>query len=160
MKCYFIEFVPFHQFAKQMLVNEKNTVVAKAEPIFPGDHLSKAKYTDVIERQLLDGSSDDEKIKLCVSSSIEKKKCEVMRDVSFSRDIRPSFQCVLKENEKCAEALNNGQVDAIVVQARNIGKYNLENLQPILFEAYDENDKYVVIVDQDITLGELKKASL
>ena len=143
-----------------MFVNEKNIVVAKEEPIFPGDHLSKAKYTDVIERQLLDGNSDDEKIKLCVSSNIEKKKCEVMRDVSFSRDIRPSFECVLKENEKCAEALNNGQVDVIVVQAKNIGEYNLENLRPVLFEAFDDDDKYVVVADQDITLGEMKKASL
>lgn len=143
-----------------MLVNEKNTVVAKEDPIFPGEHLSKAKYTDVIERQLLDGDSDVEKIKLCLSSNIEKKKCEVMRDVSFSRDIRPSFECVLKENEKCAEALNNGQVDAIVVQAKNIDKYNLENLRPILFESFDENDKYVVIADEGLTLGELKKAAM
>lgn len=143
-----------------MLVNEKNTVVAKDEPIFPGDHLSKAKYTDVIERQLLDGNSEDEKIKLCVSSNVEKKKCEVLRDVSFSRDIRPSFECVLKENEKCAEAVNNGQVDVVIVQAKNIGKYNLDNLKPILFEAFDEDDKYVVIADRDITLSELKKASL
>lgn len=143
-----------------MLVNEKNTVVAKEEPIFPGDHLSKAKYTDVIERQLLDGNSDDEKIKLCVTSNIEKEKCEVMRDVSFSRDIRPTFECVLKENEKCAEALQNGQVDAIVVQAKNIDKYNLENLRPVLYEAFDDDDKYVVVADQDITIGDLKKATM
>lgn len=44
-----------------MMVNEKNTVVAKDNVIFLGDHLSKAQYTDVIERQLLDGNSNDEK---------------------------------------------------------------------------------------------------
>lgn len=143
-----------------MLVNDKNTVVAKESPILPGDHLSKAKYTDVIERQLLDGNSDDEKIKLCVSSNIELKKCQVMRDVAFSRDIRPSFDCVLKDNSKCGEALNNNQVDAIVVQAQNIGKYNLENVKPILFEAFDENDKYVVVADSDISYSDIKKASL
>lgn len=143
-----------------MLVNERNTVVAKEAPILPGDHLSKAKYTDVIERQLLDGSSDDEKIKLCVSSNIEMRKCQVMRDVAFSRDIRPSFECILKENEKCVEALKESKVDAVVVQAKSIGKLNLENLKPLMFEAYDENDKYVVIADQDISNSDLKKASL
>lgn len=143
-----------------MLVNEKNTVVAKEAPILPGDHLSKAKYTDVIERQLLDGNSDDEKIKLCVSSNIESKKCQVMRDVAFSRDIRPLFECVLKDNAKCGEAINAGEVDVVIVEAKNIAKYNLDDLKPILFEAFAEDDKYVVIADQDISLSALKKASL
>lgn len=143
-----------------MLVNEKNTVVAKDSPILPGDHLSKAKYTDVIERQLLDGNSDDEKIKLCVTSSITLKKCVVMRDVAFSRDIRPSFECVMKDAEKCTEALKAGEVDAIVVQSQNVGKFNLDGLKPILFESFDETDKYVVIGDQDISFNDLKKASL
>lgn len=90
-----------------MLVNEQNTVVAKDQPILPGDHLSKAKYTDVIERQLLDGNSNDEKIKLCISSNEEMKKCEVMRDVAFSRDVRPLFECLLKDHAACAQALKN-----------------------------------------------------
>lgn len=143
-----------------MLVNEKNTVVAKEAPILPGDHLSKAKYTDVIERQLLDGNSEDEKIKLCVSSDIELKKCQVLRDVAFSRDIRPQFECVLKDITKCDEAINKGQVDVVIVEAQNIEKHNLDNLKPIMFEAFDENDKYVVIAEQDISLNALKKASL
>lgn len=143
-----------------MLVNEKNTVVAKESPILPGDHLSKAKYTDVIDRQLLDGNSDDEKIKLCVSSNIALKKCGIMRDVAYSRDIRPSFECVMKDEEKCTTALNTGEVDAIIIQSQNIGRYNLDGLKPILFEAFDETDKYVVIGDQDISFNDLKKASL
>lgn len=143
-----------------MLVNEKNTVVAKEAPILPGDHLSKAKYTDVIERQLLDGNSDDEKIKLCVSSNVALKKCVVMRDVAYSRDIRPLFECIMKDAEKCGEALKTGGVDAIVVQAQNVGRYNLNGLKPILFEAFDEADKYVVIGDQNISLNDLKKATL
>lgn len=143
-----------------MLVNEKNTVVSKEAPILPGDHLSKAKYTDVIERQLLDGNSDDEKIKLCVSSEMELKKCQVMRDVAFSRDIRPSFECVQKDKANCVEAINNGQVDVIVFEAKHIGNYNLDNLKPIMFEAFDEDDKYVVVANQDMSLSALKKASL
>lgn len=143
-----------------MLVNEKNTVVAKEAPILPGDHLSKAKYTDVIERQLLDGNSDDEKIKLCVLSDMELKKCQVMRDVAFSRDIRPLFECIEKDHANCAEGINNGQIDVLIIEAENIDKYNLDTIKPIMFEAFDENDKYVVIADQDISPSALKKASL
>lgn len=143
-----------------MLVNEKNTVVAKEEPILPGEHLTKAKYAEVIERQLLDGDSDDEKIKLCVSGSVEMRKCEAMRDVAFSRDIRPKFECIVKDNEKCGEAVSNGDADAVVVEAKNVGKYNLDNLKPLLFEAFDNDDKYVVIADQDLSYNDLKKVSL
>lgn len=143
-----------------MLVNEKNTVVAKESPILPGLHLSNAKYTDVIERQLLDGSSDDEKVKLCVSSNIEMRKCNAMRDVAYSRDIRPSFECIMKDNDKCAEDLKTNKVDAIVVQARSIGKYNLDDLKPLLYEAFDDDDKYVVIADQDTSYNDLKKLAL
>lgn len=143
-----------------MLVNEKNTVVAKTEQILPGDHLSKAKYTEVIERQLLDGESSDEIIKLCVTSNIEMKKCEAMRDVAFSRDIRPKFACILKDNSNCADALRNNEVDAMVVQAKNFGKVNLDNLKPLLFEAFDEDDKFVVLADDGISLKDVKTASL
>lgn len=143
-----------------MLVDVKNTVVAKETPILPGLHLSNAKYTDVIERKLLDGSSDIETIKLCVSSTIEMRKCNVMRDVAFSRDIRPTFECIMKDNDKCAEDLSNNKVDAILVQARSVQKYNLDNLKPLLFEAFDDNDKYVVIADKDISFNDLKKAAL
>lgn len=143
-----------------MLVNEKNTVVAKETPILPGLHLSNAKYTDVIERQLLDGNSDDEKIKLCVSTNVELRKCNVMRDVAFSRDIRPSFECILAANSKCQDDLKNNKVDAIVVQAKSIDKYNLDNLVPLIHEAFDDNDHYVVIADAGISNSDLKKATL
>lgn len=143
-----------------MLVDEKNTVVAKDAPILPGDHLSKAKYTDVIERQLLDGNSDDEKIKLCVSSNLDLKKCQVMRDVAFSRDIRPSFECVLKDEAKCSGDLSDGKADAVIIQAKNVGKYNLDNIKPLIFEVYDEDDKYVVLADRDTSFNDLKKATL
>lgn len=142
------------------MVNVKNTVVAKETPIQPGDHLSKAKYTDVIERQLLNGDSDDEKIKLCVSSDIEMKKCQVMRDVAFSRDVRPVFLCVLKDQEMCSNALRDGSVDAMMVEAKNLGKYTLADLKPIMFEKFDEEDKFVVIADHDISTGDIKKATL
>ncbi|CRL03704.1 CLUMA_CG016424, isoform A [Clunio marinus] len=148
------------KFAKQMMVNEKNTVVAKEEPIYPRDHLLKAKYADVIERSILDGSSNDEKINVCVSSNIEMRKCQVMRDVAFSRDIRPSFDCILKDKTLCSQAVKDGQADAIIVQAKNIDKYDFVDLMPIVFEAYDDNNRYVVIADADTTYNEIKKSHL
>lgn len=36
--------------APQLWINEKNLVVRKENPILPGEHLTQAKYKDVIER--------------------------------------------------------------------------------------------------------------
>lgn len=36
--------------AAKLWINEKNVVVSKDEPVFPGDHLTRAQYKDVIER--------------------------------------------------------------------------------------------------------------
>lgn len=143
-----------------MLVNEKNTVVAKDTPILPGLHLSNAKYTDVIERSVLDGTQDDEKIKLCVSDIVEMRKCNILRDVAFSRDIRPTFECILKDNANCAHDLRKNEVDAIVVQAKSIEKYNLDGLKPVMTEAFADNEHYVVVANQAISVSELKKAAL
>ncbi|CAG9801353.1 unnamed protein product [Chironomus riparius] len=149
-------------YAKQMMVNEKNTVVPKDNVILPGDHLSKAQYTDVIERQLLDGNSNDEKIKLCVSSNVAMRKCQAMSDVSYSRDIRPTFECILKDNEKCIESLSEGNADAVVVQSKTFEMHNLSNLKAILYEQLDDddNDKYVVIAHDGIEFNQIKKADL
>jgi hypothetical protein len=145
-----------------MMVNEKNTVVPKDNVILPGDHLSKAQYTDVIERQLLDGNSNDEKIKLCVSSNVAMRKCKAMSDVSYSRDIRPTFECILKDNEKCIESLSEGNADAVVIQSKTFEMHNLSNLKAILFEQLDDddNDKYVVIADDGIEFNQIKKADV
>lgn len=143
-----------------MIVNEKNTVVAKDDVILPGDHLSKAKYTDVIERQLLDGNFDEEHIKLCVSSNVEMRKCKTMSDAAFSRDIRPIIECVLKDNEKCVEALNHKTVDAIIVQMKNFETHDLKGLKGILFEQYDDDDKYVIVAEDGIEFNEIKTTEL
>jgi hypothetical protein len=145
-----------------MMVNEQNTVVAKDTVIVPGDHLSKAKYTDVIERQLLDGASDEEKIKLCVLSVVELSKCRTMSDVAYSRDIRPTFECVLKDNEKCAGAVSDGTADAVIIQAKHYEQLNLKSLKAILYEQSDDDDtdKYVVVADDGIDANEIRQADL
>jgi hypothetical protein len=144
-----------------MLVDQDAIAVALEAALVPGSHVSKAKYTPIYDWHILfNENPDDEKIKLCVSSNMEMKKCLTMRDVASSRDITPSFECVLKDNGNCADALENGQVDAVVVQPKNIEKYDLEHFKPILFEAFDEADKYVIIANSDVSRSELIKASL
>lgn len=39
------------ELAQKLWFNEKNVVVAKKEKVLPGDHLSRAQYKDVIERE-------------------------------------------------------------------------------------------------------------
>jgi Transferrin len=144
-----------------MMVNDKNTVVAKDNVILPGDHLSKAQYTDVIERQMLDGNSEDEKVRMCVSSNVELEKCKTMRDVAFSRDIRPIIECVLKDKETCVRALNEHTIDVIVVQPKSFEALDLQNAKAILFESFDDNvDKYVVMADDGMGSAEIRKAEL
>lgn len=43
------------QKAAKLWINEKNVVVKKESQVLPGDHLVRAQYKDVIER---DGSTD------------------------------------------------------------------------------------------------------
>lgn len=88
------------------------------------------------------------------------RKCQKMRKVVFLLEICPWFDCVLKRQATCDEALRNGDVDVMIVQAKNIGEYNLKKLSPLLFETFDEKDKYVVITDNRLLRSELKKATM
>lgn len=143
------------------MVDDKNVVVAKDSNILPGLHLTNAKYLDVIERELLDGDSDDEQLELCVSSNIELKKCEALRDVSYSRDIRPKFQCTMKDKESCKQSLVAGIVDIVIVQADDFKTFSDDkNLKPVVYEEFDEDEKYVVIADQDVTKNDFLKSPM
>lgn len=46
------------------------------------------------------------------------------------------------------------------MQSKNFEKYNLEGLQPLMYETLDEEDKYVIVADQSIGFNDLKKATL
>lgn len=144
-----------------MLVQEKNVVVAKEKLILPGVHLEEAKYREVIERQIIeDQTSIGGRIRMCVSSDVELRKCQVMRNVAYSRDVRPEFECILKDLEKCSTALKNNEADVIVVQAKFIEKRDLEGLKPILFESFDDDAEHVIVVDAETTTKDLKTFSL
>ncbi|XP_055619783.1 transferrin [Toxorhynchites rutilus septentrionalis] len=142
--------------ASKMWVDRKNVLFDRENPVQPGDHLNRAQYKDVIER---DGPYQY-KIKLCVTSELEQKKCEVMRKAAYSRDVRPEIQCVLKGKNGCVKAVQDGEADVVVLKGEEQHAANTEALKPILFEKYAEEDLMVAIADKDATRDQLLKSTL
>ncbi|XP_055551682.1 transferrin [Wyeomyia smithii] len=142
--------------ASQMWVDRRNVLVDREVPVLPGEHLNRAQYKDVIER---DGPFQY-KIKLCVASELEQEKCEVMRKAAYSRDVRPEFECVLKGKNACVAAVQRGEADAVVLKGEEQTIDNVDGLKPILFEKYDDGDVMVAIADQGITRDQLLKSPL
>lgn len=144
--------------AAKLWIKPENVVISKSAPIFPGEHLTKAQYKDVIER---DGT-EQTKIKFCVTSDIEMKKCDVLKRAAYSRDIRPEIVCLLKGQQQCEQAVHDGVADVVVVSNRNKGFENARNLhlKAIMYEKYDENDVTVAVVDKYVSDDIIKKANL
>ncbi|XP_053682480.1 transferrin [Sabethes cyaneus] len=142
--------------ASQMWVDSKNVLFDREVPVLPGEHLNRAQYKDVIER---DGPFQY-KIKLCVTSELEQEKCEVMRKAAYSRDVRPEIECILKGKNACVPAVQHGEADVVVLKGEDQTFENVEGLKPILFEKYDEDDVMVAIADQGVTRDQLLKAPL
>lgn len=142
--------------AKKMWIKDNQIVVDKEIPVLPGEHLIKAQYKDVIER---DGNIA-QKINICVSSDIEMKKCDVMKKAAYSRDIRPEFECHLRTKSACIQAVEKGDNDVVVVSASEYKNAKTVGLKAILFESYAENDIMVAVTDGDVNPDILKKSSL
>jgi hypothetical protein len=149
-----------NKFAKQLYVEEDRKLVPRANPLHPEEHLVNAQYKDLIERQIFDGTTDDEIIRLCVTSAEELKKCKVLSEAAYSRDVRPNFKCIEIEQGGCPEALKNNKVDAFVVQTGDYSSYNLEKVKPVIFEKIEDDEKYVVIADEGTDEGEIRKLTL
>lgn len=133
--------------AKKMAIEEKYTVVAKETPILPGDHLIRASYKDVIER---DGSTS-QKIRFCVSSSVELKKCEILKKAAYSRDIRPEIMCLEKSKSECMESVKNSEADVLAVHPDDYRKARAAQLKAILYESLDKSDVYVVVAPKELS---------
>ncbi|XP_058830557.1 transferrin [Topomyia yanbarensis] len=142
--------------AAKMWVDRKNILFDRKVPVLPGDHLDRAQYKDVIER---DGPFQY-KIKLCVASELEMEKCDVMRRAATSRDVRPEIECVLKGKNGCVGAVQRGEADVVVLKGEDQTAANVEGLKPILFEKYAEDDVMVAIVDKQLSRDLLLKAPL
>lgn len=126
--------------AAKLWIDAKNVVVAREQHELPGEHLEAAKYRDVIER---DGNMQL-KVRLCVRTEVENRKCDLLRRVAFARDIRPQFECVVSAD--CEETVRNRRADAVVVPATRFGEARDKQLQPIAQETLDANNPYVAVV--------------
>lgn len=134
------------QAAKKMAISPKLLVVPKETPVLPGEHLIKASYKDVIER---DGSTS-QKIRFCVSSAIELKKCEVLKRAAYSRDIRPEIMCLEKGKQECIAAIKNNEADIIAVHPDDYKNARDSQLKIVLYETLDPSDVYIVVAPKNI----------
>lgn len=97
---------------KVLEINDKNAP-KESKIITPGDHLDKANYTDVIER---DYGPPFRSIRFCVISDDELQKCRELSKAAFSRDIRPRFECVQEKNVyDCMKTIQNNGADIITL---------------------------------------------
>lgn len=111
-------------------IKATNPLVNRKELAAPRDYLQKANYVEVIEREGPYGSA----VRLCVTSEPERQKCELLRRVAYSRDIRPALQCVLKTEEACIAAVRSGQeVDVVVL------KKHSALLKPVVTEVFADH---------------------
>lgn len=131
--------------AAKLWIDEAHVVVAKDVHALPGDHLADAQYRDVIER---DGHRQL-RIRICVRLEAEQRKCDVLKRVSFARDIRPAFDCVLAAD--CVRAVNENVADVAVMPAKKFGVARAANLVPIAYEMIDPKDPYVAVVAKTLT---------
>lgn len=142
--------------ALKMQINPKLTVVDKETPVLPGEHLVKAEYKDVIER---DGSTA-QKIKLCVTSNEEMKKCDTMKRAAYSRDVRPELECVLKSKDECVKAVKESAADVVIVKPDDYHTAKDAQLKVALYEIYDHEDVYVAVAAKNAGETVLKKGTL
>ncbi|KAG8302688.1 mitochondrial translation elongation factor EF-Ts tsf1 [Homalodisca vitripennis] len=109
-------------------------------PYTPHQYLVKAKFEDVIERDVLEPRR---LVRMCVTGEVEEAKCQDLASAAYSRDIRPGISCVSKLNlAECYAAARDHQVDIVSVDAclafNAVSHYQL---QPVLMEEYENDHK-------------------
>ncbi|XP_045769490.1 transferrin isoform X1 [Maniola jurtina] len=122
-------------FTKVLGLSERIHYVADNIPIKPADYLSKANYTEVIER----GHGPPEPVvRLCVTSNVELAKCRAMSVFAFSRDIRPKLDCVQESSEAaCLKVVQDNGADLAAVDGLRVASASKQyNLHPVFHEVY------------------------
>ncbi|XP_053604695.1 transferrin [Plodia interpunctella] len=116
-------------------LSEKIHHVADNIPIKPTDYLKKANYTEVIERG---HGAPEPVVRMCVTSSVALEKCRAMSIFAFSRDIRPTLDCVLESSDDdCLKSVrDNGSDLAAVDDVRVASASNQYGLHPVFHEVY------------------------
>lgn len=96
-------------------LNNKTVTVDNANMLHPMEYLSKAKFYDIIGRNV---ASPRRSVRWCVTSDAAHAKCKNLKMGAFSRDIRPEFDCVRESSlDKCLQTILDGGADIITVDA-------------------------------------------
>lgn len=125
-------------FTMVLQLNDKTVTVNNANMLHPYEYLSKAKFYDVIGRNVV---APRRSIRWCVITDTAHHKCQHLKHAAFSRDIRPEFDCVRESSiEKCLQTIRDGGADIITVDAVDaitaVDKYNAK---AIAAEKYYKN---------------------
>lgn len=91
---------------------------------------------------------------MCTQTDTEMQKCDTMRRAAYSRDIRPEMECV--QEKDCILAVKDGKADMVAVHANNYKEARDVKLKPVVYEAYNETDVYVAVVEPSLTKENLQ----
>ncbi|XP_058064142.1 transferrin [Anopheles bellator] len=130
-------------------LDRRHLIVDQRRLVPPAEYLTRAYYTDVIERE----TPYDFRIRLCVVSEQERQKCVQMQRAAYARDVRPAFECVLKTAEACAGAVVTGDVDAVVLKDPP-SPSSAAQLKPVVWEVLD--DVMWAIADKGLSPDQLR----
>jgi len=131
---------------KNVFIRPEWAVFGTSEAITPGQHLFKAQFKDVIER---DGT-EHEVVRLCVVSNVSSLKCKWLKRAAYSRDLRPQLDCVMKDSFGCIQAVKNGKADVVVLRPQDIKTAETNGLTQLMTEVY--KDVYIGLVEGAISL--------
>lgn len=122
---------------KVLELNDK-TIPHESKIIAPKDHLDKANYTDVVER---DYGPPIKTIRICLSSDTAGDKCRDLSRGAFSRNVRPRFDCVQERSiDSCFKTIRDNAADVIAVDAAYVERAKQKyNLRPIIAEKYNSS---------------------
>ncbi|KAK4883705.1 hypothetical protein RN001_007024 [Aquatica leii] len=120
---------------KKILELTEKTMPREQKIISPGDYLDKANYTDVVEREY---GPPYKTIRFCVINKDELHKCQALSRAAFSREVRPRFDCILKDSVvDCLKIIRDNGADIITVDGAFVDKAKKHyNLKPIVSELY------------------------
>lgn len=131
------EVVPGDWLQKVFALREITTAVENGpNPPSPVEYLTKARYNDVIDRDLGTNSP----IKFCTYSAAAYHKCQVMSMAAYSRDIRPKLECVRMQSlQECATAIKDGESDVVTMDGGEVYTAQKDHkLKPFLAETYGD----------------------
>uniref|UniRef100_A0A0C9RMV8 Transferrin n=2 Tax=Fopius arisanus TaxID=64838 RepID=A0A0C9RMV8_9HYME len=120
---------------KHILLLDEKTLAVKTAPVAPEEHLTNAKYLDVIERN---SGAVERTARWCVWGDRSPKKCQALARAAYSRDARPQLECVQKNSRtECLEAIRDDAADFALIEASSV-KQAIENfkVKPIVAESF------------------------